>query len=39
MKSVEKSHCAKTGLLGHILGVVIIARQPARQVKGGVQMR
>jgi len=38
-QSVEETVSAQHGLLHHVLGVVIVARQPARKVVRRVQMR
>jgi hypothetical protein len=39
MESRKKGHRAKASLLGHIFGVMVVARQPARQIVGRVQVR
>src|ERR1700746_3279628 len=38
MKSAEEPEGAQIGLLHHIFGVRVVARQPARQVIGGVEV-
>ena len=39
VKTVEEPECPDTGLLRHVLGIVVVARQPACQVVSGVEMR
>jgi len=39
MKTTEEPERAQVGLLDHVLRVVLVPRQPPRQVVRGVQMR
>ena len=38
-KPLEKLEGAQTRLLGHVLGVALVADQPAREIIGRIEMR
>jgi hypothetical protein len=39
VETAEMPEGADAGILQYVLGVVVVAREPTRQIVGGIQMR